>query len=222
MTAVTLRRQGLQDDRWERIKDDLPGRVGHVGVTVRDNRLLTDRVLHRYRCGSARRDFPEYPGDFRKVHTRFSRLSKSRVWRCLSGRLAQEAADNEYASMDSTIVRAHQHSAEARKEEPDRQAIGRSRSGLSTGRVGDRRQGLRRPGAGHRALSQAGQIGVIPSRSTNKQPCARDRHLYQARHPIENFFTKFKPYRAIAARCDKTARNFLDAIHLAAAAIWLD
>ena len=71
-------------------------------------------------------------------------------------------------------------------------------------------------------LSQAGKTSVIPSRSTNKQPRAYDRHLYQARHLIENFFAKLKQYRAIATRYDKTARNFLGAIHLAAAVIWLD
>ncbi|UCF26389.1 MAG: transposase, partial [Ralstonia sp.] len=38
---------------------------------------------------------------------------------------------------------------------------------------------------------------------------------------IENFFAKLKQYRAIATRYDKTATNFLAAIHLAASVIWL-
>jgi transposase len=38
---------------------------------------------------------------------------------------------------------------------------------------------------------------------------------------IENFFAALKQYRAIATRYDKTARNFLAAIYLVAAAIWL-
>jgi transposase len=38
---------------------------------------------------------------------------------------------------------------------------------------------------------------------------------------IENFFARLKPYRAIATRDDKTARNLLRAIHLAAAIVWL-
>ena len=71
-------------------------------------------------------------------------------------------------------------------------------------------------------LSKAGKTSVIPPRSTNKQPRDYDRHLYKARHLIENFFAKLKQYRAIATRYDKTARNFLGAIHLAAAVIWLD
>ena len=68
----------------------------------------------------------------------------------------------------------------------------------------------------------ADKASVIPSRSTNKQLLAYDRHFYQARHLIENFFARLKRYRATATRYDETARNFLGAIHLAAAVIWLD
>jgi transposase len=46
--------------------------------------------------------------------------------------------------------------------------------------------------------------------------------MYKARHLIENFFCKLKQYRAMARRYDKTARNFLAAIQLAAAVIWLN
>ena len=38
----------------------------------------------------------------------------------------------------------------------------------------------------------------------------------------ENFFAKLKQFRAIATRYDKTARNFLGAIYLAASVIWLN
>ena len=48
-----------------------------------------------------------------------------------------------------------------------------------------------------------------------------DRHLYKARHLIENFFARLKHYRAIATRYDKTAVAFLGAIHLVAAVIGL-
>ena len=30
-----MRRYGLRDDQWERIKELLPGREGHVGVTAK-------------------------------------------------------------------------------------------------------------------------------------------------------------------------------------------
>jgi transposase len=110
-----MRRYGLRDDQWERIKDLLPGRAGSVGVTARDNRLFVEAVLYRYRAGIPWRDLPERFGDPIKAHTRFSRWAKSRVWERVFQSLAADA-DNEYAMIDSTIVRAHQHSAGAQKK----------------------------------------------------------------------------------------------------------
>ena len=71
-------------------------------------------------------------------------------------------------------------------------------------------------------LAAAGKTAVIPPRANRRSPREFDRDLYKARHLIENFFAKLKQFRAIATRYDKTARNFLAAIHLAAAAIWLN
>lgn len=107
------RRYALRDDQWERIEDLLPGRKGYVGVTARDNRLFVEAVLYRYRAGIPWRDLPARFGDFRVIHTRFSRWSKTGVWQRVFQRLAEDA-DNEYAMIDSTIVRAHQHSAGAK------------------------------------------------------------------------------------------------------------
>ena len=112
---MTTRRYTLRDDQWERIQNLLPGRDGHVGVTAKDNRLFVEAVLYRYRSGSAWRDLPSRFGDFRVIHTRFSRWSKSGVWEKIFEQLAADA-DNEYAMIDSTIVRAHQHSAGAKKK----------------------------------------------------------------------------------------------------------
>ena len=108
------RRCALRDDQWERIKDSLPGRQGHVGVTARDNRLFVEAVLYRYRAGIAWRDLPERFGDFRVVHLRHSRWSRWDVWLRVFEMLARDA-DNEHCMIDSTIVKAHQHSAGAKK-----------------------------------------------------------------------------------------------------------
>ncbi len=110
-----MRRYGLRDDQWERIEALLPGRVGHVGVTAADNRLFVEAVLYRYRAGLPWRDLPERFGDWNNVHRRFGRWAKSGVWERVFKHLAAEA-DNEYAMLDSTIVRAHQHSAGAQKK----------------------------------------------------------------------------------------------------------
>jgi transposase len=117
-----MRRYGVRDDQWARIQDLLPGRVGHVGVTAKDNRLFVEAVLYRYRAGIPWRDLPERFGAWKKrfgawkkVHTRFCRWARSGVWARVFEHLA-DAADNEYAMIDSTIVRAHQHSAGATKK----------------------------------------------------------------------------------------------------------
>ena len=71
-------------------------------------------------------------------------------------------------------------------------------------------------------LLAAGKTAVIPPKSNRKIQRDYDKEAYKARHLIENFFCKLKQFRAIATRYDKTARNFLAAIHLAAAIIWLN
>src|SRR3954463_9063267 len=67
-------------------------------------------------------------------------------------------------------------------------------------------------------LARAGKTAVIPAKANRRE----DRDLYKARHLIENFFAKLKQFRAIATRYDKTARNFLAAVHLAACVIGLN
>jgi len=110
-----MHRHALRDDQWERIKDHLPGRPGCVGVTAADNRLFVDAVLYRYRTGIPWRDLPERLGDWKNVHRRFSRWAKSGVWQRVFEHLAEDA-DNEYAMIDSTIVRAHQHKCRCPEE----------------------------------------------------------------------------------------------------------
>ena len=82
------------------------------GGTAKDNRLFVEAVLYRYRAGIAWRDLPERFGSWKTVHTRFSRWAERGVWQQVFNDLAQDA-DNEYAMIDSTMVRAHQHSAGA-------------------------------------------------------------------------------------------------------------
>ena len=110
-----MERFGLRDDQWDRIKDILPGREGHVGGTAPDNRLFVEAVLYRFRTGMPWRDLPARLGHWKSVHQRFSRWAKSGVFDRIFRLLASDA-DNEYMMIDATIVRAHQHSAGARKK----------------------------------------------------------------------------------------------------------
>ena len=71
-------------------------------------------------------------------------------------------------------------------------------------------------------LLKAGKTIVTPPRATRTDPRDYDKHVYKARHLIENFFARLKQYRCIATRYAKTARNFLGAVHLAGAVVWLN
>ena len=108
-------RYALRDDQWMKIKDFLPGREGHVGGTAPDNRLFVDAVIYRYRTGIPWRDLPERYGAWKVIHKRYRRWCESGVFVRIFEILARDA-DKEYVSLDSTSVRAHQHSAGAQKK----------------------------------------------------------------------------------------------------------
>ena len=110
-----MTRYRLHDEQWEQIRDLLPGKPGDVGATARDNRRFVEAVLYRYRAGIPWRDLPQRFGDWKNTHCRFSRWAKSGLWERVFQKLAAEA-DNQDAMIDSTIVRAHQHSAGAPKK----------------------------------------------------------------------------------------------------------
>ena len=112
-----MRRHGLNEYQWNRIEGLLPGRKGHVGVTARDNRLFVEAVLYRTRTGCPWRDLPERYGLWKSVYNRFDRWAKGGVWEKVFKALSA-GADNRCAMLDSTIVRAHQHSAGALKKSP--------------------------------------------------------------------------------------------------------
>jgi transposase len=111
------------------------------------------RVTTRYdrlACNSPWHDLSDVFGDWNSVFRRFSRWSRKGMW----GRIFETMLDDtdfKYLIVDSTIVRAHQHAAGAKKAGPDgqappNQALGRSRGSRSTKiHFADRRLGC--PGA---------------------------------------------------------------------------
>lgn len=107
------RRYALTDRQWNIIEPILPGRKSAPGRTAKDNRLFVEAIIYRFRAGIPWRDLPERFGDYRVIHTRHMRWSRSGTWKKVFQYLASDA-DNEYCMIDATIVRAHQHSAGAK------------------------------------------------------------------------------------------------------------
>ncbi len=104
----------LNDDQWQSICGLIIGRPDQKGSTGRDNRMFVEGVLWIVRTGSPWRDLPEAFGEWNSVFRRFSRWSRKGVWRRMFEAMSDDP-DFEYLIVDSTIVRAHQHAAGAKK-----------------------------------------------------------------------------------------------------------
>ncbi|MFC7639454.1 IS5 family transposase [Streptomyces thermogriseus] len=137
----------LTDAAWERIAPLLPRSDGR-GRPWRDHRQVINGVLWRLRTGAPWRDLPERYGPWQTVYERFARWEADGTWARLLEQIQVRddcvGAVEWTVSVDSTINRAHQHAAGARKkgaapgdelEDPAYaaagQALGRSRGGLT-------------------------------------------------------------------------------------------
>src|SRR5258706_14228580 len=109
-----MERLVLSDAAWERMAPLIIGRPDQKGSTGRDNRMFVEGVLWIVRTGSPWRDLPEAFGDWNSVFRRFSRWSLKGVWWRIFEAMSDDP-DFEYLIVDSTIVRAHQHAAGAKK-----------------------------------------------------------------------------------------------------------
>ena len=71
-----------------------------------------------------------------------------------------------------------------------------------------------------RRIEAMGAKAVIPNPSrTLKHPF--DRALYRERHFVECCFGRLKRYKRVAMRSEKTARNYLAVVTIAATMLWL-
>jgi transposase len=123
----------LRDDQWERLKALVPGGCKGKRGPRTDNRRFLNALLWMARSGGRWRDLPARLGDYRTVKRRYYRWIAMGVLEAMFEALACEA-DLEWLMIDSTIVRAHQQAAGARRKKggPHAQGLGRSRGGLST------------------------------------------------------------------------------------------
>ena len=91
----------------------MPGKEEDPGRTCANNRLFIEAVMWIAKTGAPWRDLPGEYGKWSNVHKRFIRWAKKGVWQMIFNTLAVDA-DTEWLMIDSTIVRAHQHSAGAK------------------------------------------------------------------------------------------------------------
>ncbi|TXS54778.1 IS5 family transposase [Streptomyces sp. sk2.1] len=131
----------LTDAQWARIEPLLPDRTPKRGGRWRGHRQVIDAIAWKFQTGSQWIHLPREYGSWKGVYTRLRNWAIDGTWeRAFTALLAQADAEGDLdwvVSVDSTIVRAHQNAAGARKrgapaDEPDHHAIGRSRGGLTT------------------------------------------------------------------------------------------
>ena len=120
-----MNRKMLRDDQWARIEHLLPGKASDPGCTAKDNRLFVEAVLWILRTGSRWGDLPYELGNWHSTYFRFARWRDSGVWERMADVLGADA-DMEHLFIDSTIVRAHQHSAGAQKKRATRKSAARA------------------------------------------------------------------------------------------------
>jgi len=70
-------------------------------------------------------------------------------------------------------------------------------------------------------IAEKGAVAVIPNNPSRAKKYPLDGHLYAQRHLVECCFSKLKQFRRVATRYEKTARNYLAVVTLAAIVLWL-
>ncbi len=120
----------LSDEMWARVEPLLPSSQGRPGRPFRDHRQVIEGVIYRLRTGVPWRDLPAEFGPWQTVWKRHARFSRDGTWDAVLTRLLAEAdaaGELDWAvSVDSTVVRAHQHGATAK-----RTAVGVDREDLA-------------------------------------------------------------------------------------------
>ena len=113
-----VRRHELTDEQWQTIEPLLPP-SGTKGRPRTDDRRVINGMLYKAKTGIAWRDLPERYGPWKTIYTRVWRWSRDGTLTMLvaKARVIAEAIDelDREVSVDSSIVRAHQHAAGARK-----------------------------------------------------------------------------------------------------------
>jgi transposase len=116
---VMVGRGEITDKAWEQIAPLLPENGGRGGQW-QDHRRLMNGILWKLRTGAPWRDLPSRYGPWQTCYDRFVRWRTDGTWdRLLTNAQTKSDAVGEVewlVSVDSSVSRAHQHAAGARRE----------------------------------------------------------------------------------------------------------
>jgi transposase len=109
----------LTDEDWERLEPLLPSMDPQRGGRWRDHRQVINGILWRIDNGAKWDQIPGRYGPPETCYDRFARWEQDGTWAAILQRLQADAdagGDLDWcAQVDSSVVRAHQHAAGARK-----------------------------------------------------------------------------------------------------------
>lgn len=117
--SIVARSEQISDEAWALIEPLLPSSAGCRGGQWRDHRQVLEAILWRYRTGSPWRDLPEEFGPWQTVWKRHHRFSLDGTYQqmfdVMRSSYGIDGPDDlaELLSIDSSVVRAHQHAAGA-------------------------------------------------------------------------------------------------------------
>ena len=106
------KRYELTEEQWNRIKDLIP--QSKKGRPRKDDHLMLNAMLWLARSGAGWEDLPERYGPWKTVYSRFCKWRDDGTFLRIFEVLTQDS-DMENLSLDSTVVKAHPHSAGAKK-----------------------------------------------------------------------------------------------------------
>ena len=106
----------MGDDEWAFFAPFLVREGTGSGRPPANHRLVLDGVFWIARTGAPWRDLHEYFGKWGSVYRQFRRWTVAGVWDVILDALNREGGGLDAVQMiDSTVVRAHQHAAGAKK-----------------------------------------------------------------------------------------------------------
>jgi putative transposase len=107
----------ISDELWELIEPELPCGAGRQGRPWRDHRRVLEAIAWRFRTGCPWRDVPVEFGPWQTLWKRHRRWSTDGTYQLMFDRVLESQTEagrlDWLLSVDSTIVRAHQHAAGA-------------------------------------------------------------------------------------------------------------
>jgi len=115
-----MNRHDLTNEQWARLEPLLPPQKPHTGRPNEDHRRIINGILWILRTGAPWPDLPERYGPVGTVSSRYYRWRQAGIWERIFAELQAQAnrdgqLDWTLHFVDSTVIRAHQHAAGAKR-----------------------------------------------------------------------------------------------------------